>query len=184
MDLILNFSIEEAPDAESFVFIDNTGEYSLTNPANPTNPTGWTAGMISDLASAELTMESNDGTISVTYVLPTGAGFKDQWAQGIEIFAGDIGYPGTLFEDGIYDFTVTLNFTVEGTHVFDDVFGFSAQIVGDVMKEALAYREAQSKSHREYVLERVRLMNNLYYAAETGQLEYFQLNLDQLQNIE
>jgi hypothetical protein len=174
MDLIVNFAIEESSDAQSFVFIDNTGEYSLTN------PTGWTAGLKADLVGAELVMESQDGTIVLTYILPVGAGFEDEWAQGIEIFTGDIGYPGAKYEDGVYDFTLNLTFTVEGEHSFDDTFGFAAQIITTVMGEALTYRESQSKSHREYILERIRLKDNLFYSAETGQLEYFQINLDHL----
>jgi len=174
MDLILNFSIEESPDAKSFVFTDLTGEYSVTN------ITGWTAGLKADLESAQLILEFQDGELTLPYDLPVGAGFETIWAEGIEIFTGDIAYPGSEYLDGVYDFTVKLVFTVEGEHEFESVNGFAAQIIRKVMGEALTYREAQSKSHREYILERIRLKNNLFYAAETGQLEYFQLNLDQL----
>ena len=57
------------------------------------------------------------------------------------------------------------------------------QVIGDaVMKESINYRYYMEKYQKDIINEKVRLLRNLRYSTDTGQLESFQQNLLQLQN--
>ena len=178
MAFLFKFDVEEAPDAKTITFYDTTG-YNILGSLS--NPEGWTTDLIADIATATLTMEVDSR--SYTYNLPVGAGFEVDWANGIPITLSDLAYPELSFEDGMYDFTVNITFGANPAKEENIVVGFFAIILGKVMVKSLQYREGNSKEHREYILELNRLIDNLYYSTQTGQLDYFQSNLAQLEKI-
>ena len=164
------FDIEELPDAKSFMFYDITGAYSSENAG------GWGVPNIEyeDVTSAKILMRKFKGEDVKEFTLPADA---ELWKDGVEIFKNE-GTPD-VFEDGAYEFTV----------YFDDAamssrgFGFAALIKAEVMTQSLNYRPDMDRRLKELVQEKVRLLDNLYYAGETGQIEYFIENLKQLQKL-
>lgn len=169
------FDVEEAPDAKTIKFYDTTGPETISNPE------GWPAALIADIATATLTIDVDGATY--TYNLPVGAGFEVDWAAGVPITIADIAYPELSFEDGVYDFTIDITFGANPAEQENIVVGFFAIILGRVMVKSLEYREGNSREHREYILELNRLIDNLYHSTQTGQLDYFQSNLVQLEKI-
>ncbi len=191
MALEIKYTIEEAPDARAIVFKDITGEYHET-----ANPTGWGAPNFAhgDIEEARLVIGYQDGT-SYEYELPLDGDFGALWEAGVEIKTQDIksepddtSYPSLRFKDGVYDFQV---FIVEDDTEYPEaeepqwsvIMGFAAIITREVMRDSLTYHPSQEKQKKEWILEQMRLLDNLKYSADTGNLQFFQDNLTQLQKL-
>ena len=164
------FDIEESPDAKSFMFYDVTGAYSNENTG------GWGAPNIEygDVTSAKLVMRKFKGEDVKEFALPTDA---EIWKDGVEIFKSED--TSGVFVDGAYEFIVYF----DDEKVSSRGFGFAALIKAEVMVLSLNYRPDMDRRLKELVQEKIRLLDNLYYAGQTGQIEYFVENLTQLQKL-
>jgi hypothetical protein len=157
------FHIEESPDAKSFTFYDITGDFDIIN-----NPDGWENYTIS---SAKLVVREHMTNEIMEFSLTTEASV---WAQGIVFNQED-----NIFIDGAYEFTVH----IDDTWASQRSYGFYAQIKEIIMKESLAYRPERSRVYKELIWEKLRLLDNLFYATETDQIIYFKENLAQLKKL-
>lgn len=182
MALQLKLKVEEAADALSFIFTDITGEYDGT-----TNPGGWGAPNLAPagIAEANLLIRFHDEGIDDVFPLEVIGGSIATWTNGIEIFVHDLSNTvEDRFPDGIYDFRVQVISTTDDEYLSDSlVMGFCAIITGEVMKDSLAYRVSSKKTYREWLLERMRLLDNLRYSAETGNIQHFEDSLLTLQRL-
>lgn len=181
MDLDLKFTIEEAPHAQSIIFKDVTGNYHTT-----LNPGGWGSSTLDpdDVEEAKLIMTYNEVEYEVE--LPVVADFLDIWTIGYEVSADTFGI-GNIFPDGVYDFRVEIVDNSDNTYPEEDpwaiVVGFAAIITREVMKDSLTYHPSKQRSHRDWITEQHRLLDNLRYSAHTGNIMYFRDNLAYLQKI-
>ena len=104
-----------------------------------------------------------------------------------EIFTEDIVYPHYFFKDGVYKFQLAIFVQPESEEIEYtsewEFFGFAALTAGEVMANSLAYKPEESKQKKEWIIEQQRLLTNLKYAAETGNIEYYKENLEQLSRI-
>jgi hypothetical protein len=171
-NLSLKFDILEAPDARSFVFYDRTGNHNLNNPG------GWGAPNAANtsVTSATLTAKNVKSPLDVkTFTLPTDSA---TWSGvGVENF-----HPSGIFDDGVYLFELSV--TAGGiTYTATAHFGFAALIKAETMQQCLAYTPRIERKLKEFIEEKMRLLNNLYYAAQTGQIDHFQDNLVSLQKL-
>jgi hypothetical protein len=180
MALKLSFKIEEAADALSFVFTDTTGDYDAQ-----LNPTGWGTPNIGhvNVVEANLLIRFQDGEV-YSYPFDLVGGNLNYWTNGVEIFTYDVNFIGDTFTDGVYDFRLQVIDNFNEEHLSDAlVMGFCAVITGKVMKESLSYKISDKRTYKEWVLEKMRLLDNLRYSAETGNLQHFQDNLSTLERI-
>jgi hypothetical protein len=99
-------------------------------------------------------------------------------SPGLEITASTLRI-GTTFEDGIYKFIIT-----SGANSGEHTEGFSALVTSNVIKESLAYRFYENRATKEYIQEKMRLLNNLAYAASVGAEEAFNTNLSMLERMQ
>lgn len=186
MSLDYNFDIIEQPDAKSFIFKDLTGLYNAV-----TNLGGW------GLPNNELEPlnDSYDITVNIKKYLNIATDeTSEEWeynlntlkysitaliTDGVELYA----YPEeSLFEDNAYKVTVTikLNSTSELiTSVIKD-FGFYATTKSNCINQFITYNQFLPKRDKEIFLEKMRLLDNLYFACETDQIIHFKENLDML----
>ena len=149
------FNVREKADGTSFFIFGDTDSNSLT-----------------------LTVTSNVGDPSLLLVI-TGDDLVAFKGTGFEITANAVGY-GTVFTDGIYQFSIDDGIALDPiTHSE----GFSAIITNHVIKDALAYRLHWTKVLKDYILEKMMLLNNLAYAASTGNPDSFMQNLSILQRM-
>ena len=164
------FTIEEAPDAKSFMFYDITGAYSSENAG------GWGAPNIEyeDVTSAKLVMRKFKENDVKEFILPLDV---EIWKDGVEIFK--IKDTSDIFIDGAYEFIVYF----DDEEVSSRGFGFAALIKAEVMTLSLNYRPDMDRRLKELIQEKIRLLDNLHYAGQTGQIEYFVENLTQLQKL-
>lgn len=164
MAIEFKFFIEESADANSFVFYDLTGDYDVN-----INPTGWGTPNFDygDVTSASLSMRLFGTDEVIPIQLPLDA---TTWVNGIDIPRE------TKLEDGAYEFKLIINDETVATRDF----GFYAQIKEEVMFESLSYRPERERVYRELIWEKMRLLDNLFYATETNQIKHFQENLAQL----
>ena len=171
------FTIEEAPDAKSFLFFDTTGEYDAV-----ANPTGWGSETIlpSAINSAYFIFkkiaEFPEDSYEVNYSIITD---KLNSSSPIEYEVKDL----EQFKDGAYKVQVFFNFGENAEKVNEREFGFLAIIKNRVMKESLSYRPERTRVYREMIWEKLRLLDNLYYSTETNQIQHFRENLRQLEKL-
>lgn len=173
MGLVPKFFIEQHRDGRSFTFRDITGEYDEEE-----NPGGF---------GSPNPAEEDVVTVALTVLDPKGDEYlyEGVYLSELEIFTEDIGYPKTLFEDGVYKFKVVYETVSDVPFESEswEFFGFAAIISGEIMRASLDYHPSESVSKKEWILEQHRLLNNLRFSAQTGNLEYFDENLEQLQKI-
>lgn len=164
MAIEFKFFIEESADANSFVFYDLTGDYDVS-----ANPTGWGTPNFDygDVVSAGLSIRLFGTEEATLFQLPFDA---TTWVNGVEIINE------AKLEDGAYEFNLIVNDEIVATRDF----GFYAQIKEEVMLESLSYRPERERVYRELIWEKMRLLDNLFYATETDQIKHFQENLAQL----
>jgi len=168
---VFKFNIEEQPDGKSFLFYDITGVYSAEN------ATGWGEGSgfdYLDVNSAKIEMRRHKTNDVLTIDLLANEGFASQWKDGIEVYND-----GKIFEDDAYEFTVYINDEVASVRSF----GFAALIKAEVMVQSLNYSPSMDRRLKELMYEKIRLLDNLFYAGETNQIEYFLQNLDNLKKL-
>lgn len=182
MGLVLNFSVEESPSAESLIFRDHTGDYN-----NPHNTGGWGGSNLDPDTVVEAKLILHKGGQSFYVELPVSTGFTAIWKDGIEIKASELGQ-GNYFTDGVYDFTVQLedengDTYPTGDEVWGITVGFAAVITREVMQDTLSYHPSNKRRHREWILEQHRLLDNLRYSSQTGNIMYFRDNLDHLKKL-
>lgn len=96
--------------------------------------------------------------------------------SGLEINVSDI-TGGSSFPDGIYKFS--FDTVADSSHTE----GFAAVITLEVIKESLSYRPRLTKAVKEYIQEKIMLLNNLSYAAAISDEEAFNSNLEILQRM-
>ena len=85
--------------------------------------------------------------------------------------------PGA-FIDGVYSFTAT-----SGDDTGSRTEGFVAIITDRTIKEALTYRIYLTKAQKDWINEKMRLLNNIRYAAAVGASDKFVENLEVLQRM-
>ena len=166
--MALKFSITERPDGKAFIFKDLT---------DWTDMTPITTG---DITKMTLEIEFPDGS-EKEYEL--GTSYVDEEEIGVEDLSGDI----PILPDGVYEFKLlietglsTPNDEAESEII---LFGFAAIVSQKVMRASLGFKPEDTKKKREWVLELQRLLNNLRYSAYTGNYNFFQDNIKQLQKI-
>ena len=190
----MNFTIVESANGEYFTFTDTTGNYNVT-----TNPTGWGTPNYnrSDLYPMRLVVSYTVSEVAKTsYYTFTTTTEADVIAlqAGIDIepsnLTGDT-LTGDTFEDNIYSFKVQLYIdagwrdTYSTTYITNSVTeGFAAIITGSKIKEFLSYRPYLDYKNKDEILENMRLLNNLAYAASTGNTTAFSENLLILQQLD
>lgn len=104
---------------------------------------------------------------------------SDDIDVGIIVNASDFSL--TTFEDGIYSFLY--NDTDDTTQLGTVTEGFAATVAGQVMRNSLAYRVGLDYKTRYTLLEEIRLLNNLSYAATLGSVNDFNDNLQMLEDL-
>lgn len=190
----MNFTIVESANGEYFTFTDTTGDYNEN-----TNPTGWGTPNYnrSDLYPMRLVVSYKvSGVAKTSYYTFTTTTEADVIAlqAGIDIepsnLTGDT-LTGDTFEDNIYSFKVQLYIdagwrdTYSTTYITNSVTeGFAAIITGSKIKEFLSYRPYLDYKSKDEILENMRLLNNLAYAASTGNTTAFSENLLILQQLD
>lgn len=180
MSLVFKFTIEEAPDAKSFILTDTTGNYHAS-----LNPTGWGApnAAKTDVAEAILTVTKviNDTVtdeVIKTYNIDLINYPVSQWLNGIEL-----DYT-TGFEDGAYDFAIELNIPTLSDTSSSIKVGFYAVIKDATMVNLMTYNQFLPKKDKEIYWEKTRLLDNLFYSTQTNQILRFEENLEQLERLE
>ena len=156
----ITFSVLEASDAESF---------TVTNTSSTITPSH-------DITLTLTDSEDDD----YTFTIAVGDDLDDFNGDGLEVTLDDVGYTGSVFADGIYTILLTCD-------DFDDTTnteGFAAVITDSVMTESLAYRVYLTAAQKEFMNEKIRLLNNLAYAAEVGAIDAFEENLEVLERME
>ena len=171
------FKIEEQPDAKSFIFTDITGDYSTEN------TTGWGASSgfeKSAVASASIVISKYyDDTTIENHTITAAVAL---WAEGVEFFKTSAG--GDTYEDEAYKITVTILGTGGETFSTTIDYGFFELIKSYVMVQSLTYTPALPRRTKDLILEKIRLLDNLVYATETDQIQYFKDNLERLKQLE
>lgn len=198
-DLEVVLSIEESPDGSYFTLSDITGDYNAIS-----NPGGWEIGLapsntysreqiVDDADPVRIYIEYNGGTyyyqldISNTDVLYS-------LEEGIDLSPSDLAYASgsedeltgeTEYPDGVYEFTFNIDTDYSSepyTYTNDPTSeGFASIIIGEVIREALNYRIYLDYKSKDEILEKVRLLNNLYFSSQIGSTTAFSENLEQLQ---
>ena len=121
------------------------------------------------------------GRIDIVYNTTTLTyNFKvtDDLDAGVVVLASDVGL--STFTDGVKTFIV---YSSVPTELGRTVEGFAAIIAGEVMRDSLVYRTRLDYKTRYAVSEKVRLLNNLSFAATLGSIADFNENLSMLQNL-
>ncbi len=166
--MALTFSITEALNGKSFIFKDLTYWDNLTPGTD-------------DVTSMTLTITLPNED-EVEYEI-SDSGYEEE----MEIEVAEEDFNLSVFPDGTYKFV--LEVTTTSPDPDDEIesdphyFGFAAIISEQVMKASLAFTPFETKKKREWVLELQRLLNNLRYSAYTGNFNFFDDNLAQLQKI-
>jgi len=115
---VLDFSVCQSSDCQSFSFNETSGVYSLSNSG------GWGGSNnfdIADAVEARIIVTLPNGTIAPTLTLPTT--FPDSTGLVIKtITAGDLGLTGGL-PDGIYN----IEYQVDISNVNSNIVSFSAR---------------------------------------------------------
>ena len=178
MALKMNFTIVESANGEYFTFTDTTGNYNVT-----TNPTGWgSPNYTKDLVTNPVRLLVSYDSTNYYY---TFASLTE--LASIELTPSDIGLTGDTFEDGIYTFLLQISpagagYSSDYTYTYSE--GFAAIITGSKIKEFLSYRPYLDYKSKDEILENMRLLNNLAYAASTGNTTAFSENLLILQQLD
>lgn len=159
----IKFNVIEKPDASGF-FIYKTGNTT-----------------ISPMAFLTITNNYGDEFTQYNFSNDDITAFNTT-ANGVEIKAVDIG--SAELKDGIYVFELLSGqgngSANSGTHTE----GFAAIITSKVIKDALSYRLRMTKAVKDYIQEKVLILNNLAFAAHTGNPASFSVNLEILQRME
>lgn len=163
--MALQFSITERPDGKAFIFKDLT-DYSTLS---------YGSGNITEMT---LKIKLPDGEDFIEYELST-TGYVAQE----EIEAAELNL--SIFPDGVYTFVLEIeeSATLDSDETDEILFGFAAIVSQKVMKASLAFQPGDTRKKREWILELQRLLNNLRYSAYTGNYNFFQDNIYQLQKI-
>jgi len=159
--LDVSFSIVESSDATSFN-IKNTGDTYVP--------------------SSTLTLYIGNSTVTMDWEFEiTGDNLTSfNSSDGLDITCSDCGYTDSTFEDEVYYFRLADN-SVYSEYVVE---GFASVITDSVFKESLTYRIYQTSAQKDYINEKIRLLNNLGYAAYLGDADKFRENLEMLQLLE
>jgi len=173
----MNFTIVEAANAEYFTFTDTTGDYNVT-----TNPEGWgTPNYEKDIVTNPVRLVVGFDSVNYYYEFSSLSDLAS-----MEITPILLGLAGDTFEDGIYDFSLQISPAGGGysaSYTYSYTEGFAALITAEKIKEFLSYRIYLDYKTKDEILENMRLLNNLAYAASTGDTQSFLDNLDILQQL-
>jgi len=152
-----NFTISQAVDGSTITITDTrtiTTTYVITVQSNSMDYTG-------------------KRTLSLS-----GAQIEDL-TTGLSLEPSDVGYSDTLWVDGVFTFTVTTN----DLDAEELVKAFMEIAAGEVFANALNYRLYLDTKEKSAILEQMRLLNNMGYAAEIGSTTAFSENLELLQDL-
>jgi hypothetical protein len=174
MSLEFRFDIEELPDAESFILYDLTENWGGVNAEK------------ADVIAFKITFTAlvdlvTHGTALITLPLTTSEYPVVNWEAGLAIPFGD---SETILPDGSYEVTITL-YDVNENAIASTTknMAFYAIIKDSTMNYLLGYSPFLPKRTKEMYLEKGRILDNLYYAAQTDQILHFDENLENLQNL-
>ena len=106
-------------------------------------------------------------------------GVSDDLDVGVNILATSFGL--TTFEDGIYGIQVRASNNIDLLGEVTE--GFVAIAAGQVMRNSLNYRVGLDYKTKYTLLEQIRLLNNLSYAATLGSIQDFNDNLEALERL-
>ena len=87
----------------------------------------------------------------------------------------------TTYEDGIYGIQIRAANNIDLLGEITE--GFVAIVAGQVMRNSLDYRVGLDYKTKYTLLEQIRLLNNLSYAATLGSVQDFNDNLEALERI-
>lgn len=85
----------------------------------------------------------------------------------------------TVFPDDVYDVIYTVDTNDSNTKVV----GFGAVVEEAVIKDSLGYNPDWDYATKDTINEKVRLLRNLKFALDTGDIDSFQINLEELQKL-
>ena len=160
-----NFTISQAVDGSTITITDTR--------ATPTTYviTLTTSAMGSDYTDAYTLTLSSDQRTS----LATGLSLE------VSDFENDEGgnYPYDTWLDGVYTFNIDRNSAGDEKLVK----AFMEIAAGEVFANALNYRLYLDTKEKSAILEQMRLLNNMGYAAEIGSTTAFSENLELLQDL-
>ena len=106
-------------------------------------------------------------------------GASDDLDTGVVVLATSFGL--TTFEDGIYGIQVRASNNIDLLGEITE--GFVAIVAGQVMRNSLNYRVGLDYRIKYTLLEQIRLLNNLSYAATLGSIQDFNDNLGALERL-
>jgi hypothetical protein len=156
-----------------------TIQFNVLEKADATGMFIYKTGGVDVVEGAILTTTLPDNTSEEYPFLAQDAIDFNAASPGLELSASDA-IKRVIFEDGIYKFEIESGLTPdEGEHTE----GFSAIITSNVIKDALAYRFYDNRATKEYIQEKMRLLNNLAYAASVGAEAAFNTNLSMLERM-
>ena len=177
MAFTLEFNIEESTGGSYLTFTD-TSEWGVD-----TNPGKYDYSGGSYVWTITLTYNEQDYTYSIT--APTHDQI-DELISGKVLEPSDFTLSGTgtdevttedTFPDGVYDFL----YEVESEETSSlDSYGFYANDKQQVIKNSLGYQPEWETATKAVINEQIRLLRNLGFATDTGDMESFQINLDEL----
>lgn len=108
----------------------------------------------------------------------------DNLNDGINIYLSDTfnNTAGSIYPDGLYYFKVFNTYDTENP-IVTAIEGFLFNITNKVMIDSLTYRDTNDSYKRYIMIEKIRLLENLYYSAHLGLTDAFVENLETLQKL-
>jgi len=177
MAFTLEFNIEESTGGSYLTFTD-TSQWGVGG-----NPPLYTYSGGSYVWTITLKYNEQDYTYSITAPTPDDI---DELVAGLVLTPADFTLSGTgtdevtteeTFPDGVYDFL----YEVESEETSSlDSYGFYANDKQQVIKNSLGYQPEWETATKATINEQIRLLRNLGFATDTGDMESFQINLDEL----
>ena len=180
MAFTLEFTLAESAGGTYITFTD-TSEWGVdTNPAKYDYSGGsyvW-----------KITIRYNEQDYEYSITAPTHEQI-DALIAGVDLSPEDFTFVGTgtdelttksAFLDGVYD--ILYEIVDEETSDLATE-GFFAPSKNAVVQNSLGYQPEWEYPAKQAIQEQVRLLRNLQFATDTGDIESFQMNLDELQKM-
>lgn len=117
----------------------------------------------------------SNGSISNQYEFK----LEDDLNTGVNIFSNLL-FGTSVFEDGLYEFTIK---DINNEIITSTREGFLFNITNKIMVDSLSYRDTNDSYKRYIMIEKIRLLENIYYSAQLGLVDSFLENLKTLQKL-
>lgn len=104
---------------------------------------------------------------------------EDNLHTGVNI-SSNILFGVPVFEDGLYEFTIK---DANNEVIVSTREGFLFNITNKIMVDSLSYRDSNDSYKRYIMIEKIRLLENIYYSAQLGLVDSFLENLKTLQKL-